>query len=553
MASASPEAILHLATLHLLAQAGFASTSRAASLTLSTATEKYLRLVASACTERAGLAGRNKVAAGDVLATLEDLGEGVESLWEWVVDQPVVLFEGGTDGLQEHLDEGRGVEEALAEMRLVPETTDDDESMEEASEDEEDLEADTDRMDIDADADVKPHLQIELKPDPSTWLPPLPGEYAPAPDIVLPQSHQAAPTSTADKYRRAIPFAGSLLSSKPFEDPPTPSSPVLLPPPTSSFPSLLGTYQAIASEPSVSLRQTDLRRQATEILRRSVASAEQFSPSDTLIFPLPGPRVSPIIPSHSDTQTTSHLLPVNPDRSGMLSSLVHQMHSPHLPPKLRERLTSLRPPLPQTRNGAKDGEPIFYGDPVRGPDQAALNKAKGKPTDPSEERFLRYTWDTGPRGADKFGKGKLPTGKKVVKSGQGENVPREPETTRTLKFRLGDATSPAGPSGSPGATSPATPGIRLKLGKRDSTEGVPPAPAASAPAASQGGPAGLSAPPASDGAPTSTSVAVPTPTAASVAPAAPTAATTLAPPAPRVSLKLSLSPTPSSTSPTPPT
>lgn len=552
MASASPEAILHLATLHLLAQAGFASTSRAASLTLSTATEKYLRLVASACTERAGLAGRNKVAAGDVLATLEDLGEGVESLWEWVVDQPVVRFEGGTGGLQERLDEGRGVEEALAEMRLVPEAPDgDDESMEEGSEgdseDSDDLEADNDRMDIDADTDVKPHLR--LKPDPSTWLPPLPGEYAPAPDIVLPQSHQAAPTSTAEKYRRAIPFAGSLLSSKPFEDPPTPSSPVLLPPPSSSFPSLLGTYQAIASEPSVSLRQTDLRRQATEILRRSVASAEQFSPSDTLIFPLPGPRVSPIIPSHSDTQTTSHLLPVNPDRSGMLSSLVHQMHSPHLPPKLRERLTSLRPPLAQTRNGAKDGEPIFYGDPVRGPDQAALNKAKGKPTDPSEETYLRYTWDTGPRGADKFGKGKLPTGKKVVKSGQGETVPREPETTRTLKFRLGDATSPAGPGGSsPGATSPATPGIRIKLGQRDSTEGVPPA--ASGLAASQGVPAGPSATPASADAPTFTSVAVPTPAAA---PAAPAVATNLAPPAPRLSLKLSLSPTPSSTSPTPPT
>jgi hypothetical protein len=218
---------------------------------------------------------------------------------------------------------------------------------------------------------------------------------------------------------------------------------------------LLETYKATASEPSVSLRQTDLRRQATEILRRSVASPDKFSPADTLSFPLPGPRVSPIIPSHSDT-LPPRLLPVNPDREGMLSSLVHQMHSPHLPPKLRERLTHLRPPQPQTKTGQKDSPPIFYGEPVRGPDLAALNKARGKPSDPSEEQYLRYTWDSGPRGADKWSRGRMPTGRKVIKSGQGEDVPREPEHTGKLRL---DA----------GATSP---GIRLKIGKRDSIEGI---------------------------------------------------------------------------------
>lgn len=85
--AASPDAVLHLAALHTLAQAGFASTSRAASLTLSGVLSRYLAVVAASCTERAALAGRSKVAAIDVVNALEDLGVGgIGELQEWTVD-----------------------------------------------------------------------------------------------------------------------------------------------------------------------------------------------------------------------------------------------------------------------------------------------------------------------------------------------------------------------------------------------------------------------------------------------------------------------------------
>lgn len=85
--AASPDAVLHLAALHTLAHAGFASTSRAASLHLSTILSRYLRLVAAECTDRAALAGRSKVAATDVVGTLEDLGVGgIGELQEWTVN-----------------------------------------------------------------------------------------------------------------------------------------------------------------------------------------------------------------------------------------------------------------------------------------------------------------------------------------------------------------------------------------------------------------------------------------------------------------------------------
>jgi histone H3/H4 len=82
--AASPDAVLHLAALHTLAHSGFASTSRAASLNLSAILARYLQLVAQECTERAALAGRSKVAAIDVVGSLEDLGMGgIEELQEW--------------------------------------------------------------------------------------------------------------------------------------------------------------------------------------------------------------------------------------------------------------------------------------------------------------------------------------------------------------------------------------------------------------------------------------------------------------------------------------
>lgn len=100
--AASPEAILHLAALHTLSQAGFASTSRAASVTLSGVLARYLTLVATTCSEHATLAGRSKVAAVDVVNALEDLGVGgVAELQEWTADlDKQVTFTGGkTDEL----------------------------------------------------------------------------------------------------------------------------------------------------------------------------------------------------------------------------------------------------------------------------------------------------------------------------------------------------------------------------------------------------------------------------------------------------------------------
>jgi histone H3/H4 len=109
--SASPDAILHLAALHALSAAGFASTSRAASTTLSGVLGRYLQLVGGACAERAALAGRAKVSAADVVEALEGLGVGgVEEVMEWSLDEREVVFEGG--GLEEldgEFNEKRGV------------------------------------------------------------------------------------------------------------------------------------------------------------------------------------------------------------------------------------------------------------------------------------------------------------------------------------------------------------------------------------------------------------------------------------------------------------
>jgi histone H3/H4 len=98
----SPDAILHLATLHLLSQAGFASTSKAASLTLTSVTAQYFRVVAQACVDRATLAGRSKVAAQDVVGALQGLGAGygMDELMEYGVDNAGVGFKSeGIDDL----------------------------------------------------------------------------------------------------------------------------------------------------------------------------------------------------------------------------------------------------------------------------------------------------------------------------------------------------------------------------------------------------------------------------------------------------------------------
>ncbi|WWD21986.1 hypothetical protein CI109_106474 [Kwoniella shandongensis] len=460
----SPDAVLHLAALHTLAATGFASTSQAASMTLSSVMAKYLRLVATACVERASLAGRSKVAAVDVVDALDELGVQVGELYDWAVEEGQVSFEkDGLGGLEDYLEDGLAVEEGIAELKLVPEG--------ELEQDAEDASADEDEP-MDEDVEVKSENQErpELEPEPKpfiyrpaspdlSWLPPLPNSDRTIPnESSLPLSPTAATTTTssaaapapqsiAERYRRPISHASSqLLQSHPFVDPPRPTTTTPLPPAPSSLTTLISTYHAIAQDPSVTLRQDAWKRQATELLRNSIATVDSFSPRDTLVTPIPPVRATPIVPSHSDI-LPQKLLPVNPKPTGLLSSLLHQIQSPHLPPPLRERLTSLRPPMPQVR----DNNPILFGEPVRGPDDAALLKAKGKHVDlegaegtPAQAyAYLQQTWDSGPRGVEKFSKGRLPTGKKVIMSKEGEAVPRiseerkkEREEAQKVKLRL---------------------------------------------------------------------------------------------------------------------
>ena len=93
----TPDAILHLATLHLLSQAGFASTSKAASLTLSSVVAQYFKTVARACVDHANLAGRSKPGAYDVVESLKELGFGfgLDELYEYGLDnRGGVVFQG---------------------------------------------------------------------------------------------------------------------------------------------------------------------------------------------------------------------------------------------------------------------------------------------------------------------------------------------------------------------------------------------------------------------------------------------------------------------------
>ncbi|TYJ54409.1 hypothetical protein B9479_004919 [Cryptococcus floricola] len=417
----APDAVLHLAALHALAAAGFASTSSAASTTLSAVTARYLRTVAAACVERAHLAGRGKASALDVAEALEDLGIHVGELSEWAQGQrQVVLESAGLSGLEDHLRDGLLIDEGMGEMRLVAE-----EDMPDESDEDEAMESDDG---VKSEPGERESFLRSRSPDLS-WLPPLPDGDAPVPstqDITAPPPPvqlESAPKSIADRYRRPIPYASSQLSQAyPFVPPPPPADPPTLPQPTTSLPSLVATYGAIAADPSISLRQNDLRRQAAEILRRSIAPVDEFTPKDTLSTHLAPIRASPIVPSHSDLLPPK-LIPVNPSSDGLLSSLVQNMSSPYLPPALRDRLTSLRPPVAQMRND----EAVLYGSAVRGPDDMVLAKTLGKQQQ-HPEAYLRRTWNPGPRGADKFGRRALPMGKKVVWGQEGESVPRRQAT-----------------------------------------------------------------------------------------------------------------------------
>lgn len=340
-----------------------------------------------------------------------------------------------------------------------------------ADEDEDGVAAKTDDMEVDG-AERKPEKPIlanllDPAPDPLSWLPPLPGsngDLAAEPGEVAGRPRaaaataQAGPRSLAERYRTPIPFESSILAGRAFADPPEPAKPFAIPPKTSSLPALLEAYKAIQSEPTVSLRQTDIRRQEVELLRRSIAPPDQFLPSDTLsasLTALPLPRTPVVVPSYNITDPDKPVapVPVNTNPTGLLASLARQIQSPYLPPSLRARLTTVRPPQPLMR----DGQPILYGEPIRAPDKAALDKARGRPVDPADEQYLRATWDAGPKGMEKWTRAELPSGKKVIASGEGEDVPRQPggkSSTAPVRLRLRGDVSPGVGAGPGQATSP---------------------------------------------------------------------------------------------------
>lgn len=366
------------------------------------------------------------------------------------------------------------------EAHFVPIESDEEAGVDDDDDDEdEDAEGSDDGMDIDVDVKQKAvvkeeeeeawELRVRYRPKSPdmSWLPPLPTDQiitgaSGLGTVAAPVDIAPAPQSVADRYRRPIAFATSTLAENhQFSDPPRVSPPPVLPPAPTSFPSLISTYQAVVSEPSVALRQTDGRRQAADLLRLTVGNPDVFTPKDTLSIPLPPPHISPIVPSHSDT-LPSKLLPVNPHQQGIVSSLLHQIRSPYLPPPLRERLTALRPPQAQSN----DSGPILFGPPVRGADESALAKARGKAVGDEPELTFRATWDSGPRGSERWSRGGLPTGKKVVRYVEGQKFPHESAGAKALRVKINEKASGIvdGREPSPGSTSSPNVGIKLRLG-----------------------------------------------------------------------------------------
>lgn len=502
MSAPAPDAVLHLAALHTLAQTGFASTSRAASLTLSATLSRYLQLVAATCAERASLAGRSKVVAIDVLQGLEELGVGgVAELHEWAVglDQEVTLSGPGLAVLRDGLREGVHEDEPYVEMRMVrqrhkrtrtedgwssdkrqktikverEETSD----TEIVSDDEPEAEDPDEQMYWDGDLKVE---SIRHQSPDFSWLPPLPGDEA-HPEIPAHISHEDPATATTapaaalniiDRYRRRIPFAQSQLSaSRTFADPPRPATAQPLPVATSSFDSLATAYNAILGEFTVTMREAPLRQQAADLLRRTIASGEEFSPQDTLCVQIPGPRSTPIVPSYLVTEANMkareeksekeadksekqdgksiivpelippRAIPLNPNKDGVLTQLIHQIRSAHLPPSLRERLSSIRHPVRAriaTEDASGKGEGPVYEPAVSGPSTVALAKARLKQVDPTmDPGMVQPTWPMPPRGLARWSAG-LPEDD-VVQNGVGEPLAR-----RTSMAQAGGGAGPSG-------------------------------------------------------------------------------------------------------------
>lgn len=370
-------------------------------------------------------------------------------------------------------------------------------------------------MDVDDVQESKPSIQgspvqrMRFRSPDYSWLPPRPDVHntpqVRAVDLTANDTEKqkdtlaisesvAAPSSIADRYRTRVPFASSSLGSQAIYETPLPQpTRRTIAPPSTSLPHLIQTYNDTRNEMSVAIRPNGFRLQALDLLRRQIAAPDGYGPDDSLVAPdvVPGPRISPIaVPPHP--------VSINPSQQGILSQLVHSIHSANLPPELRERLTSLRPPLAQKR----DGQSLTYGPGIRGADQAALLKHQGKPAEEKDEVYAFATWDSGPRGQEKFSRGTLPRDKKVIKFVEGDEFPRQQEKRKsvevgagestpaprtTLRLKLGDSVSPAppssagqnGPSSSAKAEPPlATPGgttIKLRLPGSQEPRSVSPA------------------------------------------------------------------------------
>lgn len=350
-------------------------------------------------------------------------------------------------------------------MRYAPvededEETDDSgsEAEVEGSEEEEDEKMDVDEMEAER---VAPRISYRPRSPDMSWLPPLPTEStlptAPGAAAIMADT-TTEPQSVVDRYRQPIAYnASQLRETHTWTDPPK-AVVDKLPQPTSSFQSLLHTYAATEKEPSVALRQTDGRRQAADMFRLAIGNPEVFSPVDTMAVPVPPPHVSPIVPSHHES-LPPRLLPVNPNKDGIITSLIHQIRTPYLRRPLLERLTSLRPPQPQSN----DQGPILYGEAVRGADDASLAKARGKAIEDETESWFHATWDSGPKGAERA-RGRLPTGRKIVKSVEGAVAPRTAGDVKPLRVKLSQQQpqTPAAEAASPAPMSSL--GIKLRLG-----------------------------------------------------------------------------------------
>jgi hypothetical protein len=379
----------------------------------------------------------------------------------------------------DYLQEGLSIQNPIAELRIVhDDDIEEDEDEDEKPEVDGEGEVKDEQMDVDSDTELDPNLKSspvptadEIKSRPKlrfpspdfSWLPPIPDlstqQPEPSSSSTTTRPRHAVesvtvPSAIIDRYRTRIPFASSSLASRSTYAKPIQPDTKRLPPGTSSLPDLISTYADTKGEMSVSIRPNGYRLQALDLLRRQIAAPEGYSPHDSLAVKgsVPGPRFTPIaVPPHP--------VAVNPAQEGILSRLLHSIQSANLPSELRERLTTLRPPLAQKR----DGQPLTYGPGIRGADDAALARAQGKEPQKEDEVYSYATWDSGPRGLEKFSRPNLPRGKKVIKYVEGEEIPRQDKRKaslappdaqsgglgRTLRIKLGDSVSPAPPGVDP--------------------------------------------------------------------------------------------------------